>query len=70
MFEHDQKSFKEPLGWSEKTLKESPLVRDINAVWSDIKDTYTKEMPELAYKEVPSENDVLETISEIIKLLS
>lgn len=70
LFEHDQKSFKEPLGWSNKTLKDSPLVRDINAVWSDIKDTYIKEMPELAYKEVPSENDVLETISEIIKLLS
>jgi hypothetical protein len=70
LLEHDQQSFKEPIGWSNKTMKDSPLVKEINAVWSELQSTYVKEMPELAYKEVPNEKEIFETISTIFKLLS
>lgn len=70
LLEHDQQSFKEPIGWSNKTMKDSPLVKDINAVWSELQSTYVKEMPELAYKEVPNEKEIFETTSTIFKLLS
>jgi hypothetical protein len=51
-------------------MKDSPLVKDINAVWSELQSTYVKEMPELAYKEVPNEKEIFETTSTIFKLLS
>jgi predicted nucleotidyltransferase component of viral defense system len=70
LLEHDQQSFKEPIGWSNKTMKDSPLVKDINAVWSELQSIYVKEMPELAYKEVPNEKEIFETTSTIFKLLS
>ena len=70
LLEHDQQSFKEPIGWSNKTMKDSPLVKDINAVWSELQSTYVKEMPELAYQEVPNEKEIFETTSTILKLLS
>ena len=70
LLEHDQQSFKEPIGWSNKTMKDSPLVKEINAVWSELQSTYVKEMPELAYKEVPNEKEIFETTSTIFKLLS
>jgi predicted nucleotidyltransferase component of viral defense system len=70
LLEHDQQSFKEPIGWSNKTMNDSPLVKDIKAVWSELQSTYVKEMPELAYKEVPNEKEIFETTSTIFKLLS
>lgn len=70
LLEHDQQSFKEPIGWSNKTINDSPLVKDINVVWSELQSAYIKEMPELAYKKVPHENEIFETISAIFKLLS
>lgn len=70
LLEHDQQSFKEPIGWSNKTMKDSPLVKEIYAVWSELQSTYVKEMPELAYKEVPNEKEIFETTSTIFKLLS
>ena len=70
LLEHDQQSFKESIGWSNKTMKDSPLVKEINAVWSELQSIYVKEMPELAYKEVPNEKEIFETTSTIFKLLS
>ena len=70
LLKNDQTRFKEPKGWSYKTISDSPLLQDLDNVWFAIKQTYNNEMPELAYKEIPNEEDVLKVLYEIFTLFT
>ena len=65
----DQARFKEPEGWCDKKVSDSPLVSSFDKVWSELQETYSKELPELAYQTIPSPESVAESFKELSVLL-
>ena len=61
----DQARFKEPEGWCDKKVSDSPLISSFDIVWSELQDTYSKELPELAYQTIPSPESVAESFKEL-----
>ncbi|MCH5237868.1 MAG: hypothetical protein J1E95_08740 [Muribaculaceae bacterium] len=49
LYNHDRDLFDNPNGWNTKSLKDSPLISDLNDVWSKLSVRYYKELPPLAY---------------------
>lgn len=65
----DQAQFKEPEGWCDKKVSDSPLISSFDIVWSELKETYSKELPELAYQAIPSPESVAKSFKELSVLL-
>ena len=65
----DQNRFKEPSGWDKKLLKDSILVKDLHNVWKDLQKVYLKELPDLAYREIPSTEEIEKSVKSIIEKL-
>ena len=38
-----------------KTIRQSPMLQNLNAFWASVKSHYTRELPLLAYSEIPDE---------------
>lgn len=69
LFEHDRKSFSKPEGWQDKELKESPLLTNFHELWGTLQNTYLRELPDLAYQEVPLAENIEQSIVALIKVL-
>lgn len=67
LLEHDRKTFDKPDSWRCLDIKQSPLLSDFPAIWSSLKGTYLKELPAIAFSEIPSESAVAKSFEEIIK---
>ena len=65
LLEHDRETFDKPDGWSCLDIKQSPLLSDFPAIWSSLKGTYLKELPAIAFSEIPSEDAVAKSFEEI-----
>lgn len=65
----DQARFKEPKGWSDKSVADSPLISSFDLIWEELQETYLKELPELAYQDIPSAEDVAASFRELTRLL-
>lgn len=65
----DQARFKEPEGWCDKKVSDSPLISSFDIVWSELQETYSKELPELAYQAIPSPESVAKSFKELSVLL-
>jgi hypothetical protein len=70
LFKHDQMTFEKPEGWLNKNISESPLLLDWPSMWSKLQDTYLRELPELAYKEIPTKEEIEESFSLIVGRLT
>ena len=70
LFSEDQARFKEPIGWQNRVLSDSPLLNDFATVWDYLKPIYESELPELAYSEVPTPEDVYESAISLFELLN
>ena len=66
---HDKEMFDEPENWETKELNESPLINDFPNIWKELKDTYQKELPALAFGDIPDEEKISGSFSELIELL-
>lgn len=66
LFDHDQKEFAKPDGWQSKTMGDSPLLTDFHEVWSNLSSLYLRELPELAYQEIPSAEEIEDSIIAIL----
>lgn len=66
---HDQQTFNEPIGWREKSLVASPLISNFQSLWEQLKEQYTNELSVLAFREIPSEDDVRIKFEELLTLL-
>ncbi|MFH1121883.1 MAG: nucleotidyl transferase AbiEii/AbiGii toxin family protein [Bacteroidota bacterium] len=66
---HDRVMFEEPHGWQVKKVNESPLVKDFEAVWKQLKEKYKTELTALAYSPIPEEAMVGKQISALIGLI-
>lgn len=67
ILKHDKEMFKEPTGWQNKLVAESPLVNDFSNVWKQLKEKYQTELSALAYRPIPDEKDVAKCFEELIK---
>lgn len=65
LIESDQSRFDEPQGWQDRPFTESPLLTSFDDVWEQLKDTYVKELPDLAYDDIPSEGEIRHTFIEL-----
>ncbi len=66
LLEHDHKQFSKPEGWQERKLNESPLLLSFDEVWSKLETTYTKELSELAYTDIPKAQQIRESMKTIL----
>ncbi|MDQ2719392.1 MAG: nucleotidyl transferase AbiEii/AbiGii toxin family protein [Bacteroidota bacterium] len=69
ILDHDRSIFEIPKGWSEKSVKESPLITDFDSIWNQLKSTYNTELSALAYTEIPYEKEVAEVFRKLIKTI-
>lgn len=58
ILEHDRQLFDEPTGWREKAIADSPLMKDFETVWKQLKGIYTTQLSALAYTAIPDEKKV------------
>ena len=52
-----------------KTIRESPIINDFDKLWGSIKATYTRELSDLVYSEIPNEKVVALSFRQIIDKL-
>lgn len=69
LFVQDQQRFDKPEGWREKDVMDSPIIKDLHSVWPTLSNVYTKELPDLAYKKIPSIESIEESIRQLISYL-
>ena len=66
LFTQDQQRFDKPEGWQKRKIADSPIVVDLHSVWSSLSNVYSKELPDLAYQEIPSVGDVEASMRELL----
>ena len=69
LFAQDQERFNNPEGWQNKDITDSPLIKDWQQSWQSIKHIYLKELPDLAYQDIPTANEIEESFVTIIQHL-
>ncbi len=70
LLEHDRQNFSKPDGWQHRPLSESPLIMDLNATWKLLQPTYLRELPDLAYREIPTVEDIQQSLWSLIAHLA
>ncbi len=66
LFVQDQQRFDKPEGWQKKNIMDSPIINELHNVWSALSSVYSRELPDLAYKEIPK----VESIENSMELLT
>lgn len=70
LLKHDREEFEKPYGWREKSITSSVLVSDFATFWgSTLVTAYNRELPNIAYKEVPTPESVAESFVKILSYL-
>lgn len=62
LLEHDRTSFSKPDGWQHRPLGASPLIEDFHATWQQLQPTYLHELPDLAYRNIPTIEEIEQSI--------
>ena len=66
LFEHDRQQFDKPKGWLARSLEQSPLLKAWDNVWKRLETKYLRELPSLAYHEIPSPEEVSDSMQTIL----
>ncbi len=66
----DQQRFDKPEGWQNKTATDSPIVKDLHSVWKALESVYLRELPDLAYQEIPSVYSIEDSIAELLSYIA
>ena len=69
LFDHDQQEFEKPDGWQGKTMGDSPLLADFHAVWNNLQSLYLRELPDLSYQEIPSAEEIEDSLITILSTI-
>ena len=69
LFDHDQQEFEKPDGWQGKTMGDSPLLTDFHEVWNNLQSLYLRELPDLAYQEIPSTTEIEDSLITILSTI-
>ena len=70
LIEHDRTTFDDPAGWGQKSINQSSLIKDFDTFWNNVKATYTRELSNLAFLDIPNEKDVATIFKQVISKLS
>ena len=62
LFEHDRQQFDKPEGWLARSLEQSPLLTAWDDIWKRLEVIYLRELPGLVYHEVPSPEEVSDSM--------
>lgn len=66
LFTHDRQQFDKPEGWRARSLEESPLLTAWDDVWKKTGPVYLKELPGLAYHEIPASDQISDSMKTIL----
>ena len=66
---HDRATFDNPEGWNTMDIEQSPLLSDFSSLWENLKNTYMKELPAIAFSDIPGAEEVAISFEEIVKQL-
>ena len=66
LFTHDRQQFDKPEGWRTRSLEESPLFTAWDDVWKKTGPIYLKELPGLAYHEIPASDQISDSMRTIL----
>ncbi len=69
LFAQDQARFDDPEGWKSREIADSPLIKDFTQLWQSIKHTYLRELPDLAYRDIPTATEIEESLVTILRHL-
>lgn len=69
LLDHDRQSFDKPEGWQDRNIRQSPLIVNWPDVWNRLKDVYLNELPDLAYRSIPSASEIEMSISELMEVV-
>ena len=69
LFDHDQQEFEKPDGWQDKTMGDSPLLTDFHTMWNNLQSLYLRELPDLAYQEIPSAEAIEDSLITILSTI-
>lgn len=70
LFVQDQQRFDKPEGWQNKDVTDSPIIRDLHSVWSTLSNVYSRELPDLAYKEIPTVESIENSMEQLFSYLT
>lgn len=70
LLEHDRQQFAKPDGWQNRTLSESPLLTNLPDIWHALQPTYLHELPELAYRDIPSSDAIEASMKTILECIA
>lgn len=62
----DKARFKEPEGWQQKRIGDSPLLTGFNGLWQELSKVYEEELPGLAYRPVPDAALVAKSMAQVL----
>lgn len=66
---HDKKAFDAPAGWQNKDISQSLLVTDFSSLWRELRETYQRELSQLAFTPIPDENAIASGFIHLVKQL-
>lgn len=70
LFTQDQQRFDKPEGWQNKDIMDSPIIMDLHSVWSTLCKVYLRELPNLAYKEIPTIESIEDSMGLLLSYLT
>ncbi len=70
LFAQDQQRFDKPEGWQNKDIMDSPLINNLHGVWSTLSNVYSREWPDLAYKEIPTVDSIENSMGQLFSYLA
>ncbi len=69
LFAQDQQRFDKPEGWQGKSIMDSPVIRNLHTVWTALSTVYERELPDLAYKEIPTIESIEKSMEQLFSYL-
>lgn len=70
LFVQDQQRFDKPAGWQDKRFTDSPIITQLHSVWAELSGVYVRELPDLAYKEIPSIEQIEYSMRQLVSYLT
>ncbi len=70
LFAQDQQRFDKPKGWQNKSIMDSPIITDFHSVWTALGSVYARELPDLAYKEIPTIESIENSMKQLFSYLA
>lgn len=69
LLNEDHQRFDNPEGWCQRALTDSPLIKNLPIVWGQLYRVYLRELSALAYKPIPSQEEIECSMVEIFSYI-